>query len=57
MKISKGEFEMRKEFESLLPMIREGGFIVSCDHQTPPQVSLENYKIYLSLLREYANLI
>jgi hypothetical protein len=33
--------------------MRQGGFIPSVDHQTPPGVSLENYRIYLGLLREY----
>jgi hypothetical protein len=30
-----------------------GGFIPSVDHQTPPGVSMENYKIYIKLFREY----
>jgi hypothetical protein len=49
-----GEAAMRAEFERLLPLMKQGGFIPSVDHQTPPGVSLENYKIYLRLLREYA---
>ena len=48
-----GEEAMRAEFERLLPVMRQGGFIPSVDHQTPPGVSLENYEIYLRLLREY----
>jgi hypothetical protein len=51
-----GEAGMRAEFERLLPAMRAGGFIPSCDHQTPPDVSLENYRIYASLLKEYARL-
>lgn len=49
-----GEEAMRKEFERLLPIICQGGFIPSVDHQTPPDVSIENYKEYVSLLKEYA---
>lgn len=49
-----GEEAMRREFERLLPVMRQGGFAPSVDHQTPPGVSLENYKIYLKLFREYA---
>jgi uroporphyrinogen-III decarboxylase len=49
-----GEAAMRAEFERLLPVAARGGFIISCDHQTPPGVSLENYRIYLELFREYA---
>lgn len=50
----KGEEAMRAEFERLLPVMRTGGFIPSVDHQTPPDVSLETYRVYLRLLREYA---
>ena len=32
---------MREEFERLLPVMRQGGFLPSVDHQTPPGVSLE----------------
>lgn len=53
MVMSKGEQAMREEFDRLLPIMRQGGFIPSVDHQTPPGVSLENYRIYLRLLREY----
>ena len=54
MTMPKGEDAMRAEFERLYPVMRSGGFIPSCDHQTPPGVSLENYRIYVRLLREYA---
>ena len=47
------EAAMRREFERLLPAMRRGGFIPSCDHQTPPSVSLRNYRVYLDLLDEY----
>jgi len=49
-----GEKAMREEFERLLPAIKMGGFIASVDHQTPPDVSLENYEMYIKLLYEYA---
>jgi len=48
-----GEQAMRTEFERILPAIRSGRYIPSVDHQTPPDVTMENYKIYLKLLREY----
>lgn len=51
-----GEGRMREEFERLLPVMRLGGFIPSVDHQTPPEVSLGDYRLYLGLLREYAEL-
>ena len=52
-KRGKWRVAMRKEFERLLPVMRQGGFVPSVDHQTPPGVSLENYRIYLKLLKEY----
>jgi len=48
-----GEAAMRKEFERLLPVLRQGGFIPGVDHQTPPDVSLATYRVYVSLLKEY----
>lgn len=53
MVMTRGEADMRAEFERLLPAMRKGGFIPSVDHQTPPGVSLENYLIYVRLLKEY----
>lgn len=49
-----GEEAMRKEFERLLPSAQKGKLIISVDHQTPPDVSLENYKSYVKLFNEYA---
>lgn len=54
MVMPKGEAAMRTEFERLLPVMRSGGYIPSVDHQTPPGVTLENYRIYIKLFNEYA---
>lgn len=54
MIMSDGEAALRREFERLLPCIRRGRYVVSVDHQTPPSVSAEEYRLYSSLLREYA---
>ena len=51
-----GEAAMRAEFERLVPLMKTGGFIPSVDHQTPPGVSLEQYRCYLRLLDEYMTL-
>ncbi len=51
--ISKGEAAIRAEFERIFPVMRQGGYIPGVDHQTPPDVSLENYRVYLRLLNEY----
>ena len=48
-----GEPAMRAEFERLLPVMKSGGFIPSVDHQTPPGVSMDQYRTYLRLLTEY----
>jgi len=49
-----GEDAIRREFERILPVMRSGGYIPSMDHQTPPGVTLENYKAYVRLFGEYA---
>ncbi len=51
--MNRGERAMRDEFERLVPLMKGGGFIPSVDHQTPPGVSLEEYRRYLALLNEY----
>ena len=56
MVMPRGEAAMRAEFERLRPLMRSGGFIPSVDHQTPPGVSLEQYRIYLRLLEEYTRI-
>lgn len=53
MVMKHGEEAMRAEFERILPVMKSGRYIPSVDHQTPPDVSLENYKIYVRLLQEY----
>jgi len=53
MVMARGERAMRDEFERLMPLMKSGGFIPSVDHQTPPDVSLDQYRCYLGLLREY----
>ncbi len=51
--MDRGEAAMRAEFERLGPLMKSGGFIPSVDHQTPPAVSMEQYRLYLRLLEEY----
>ena len=55
MVMNQGEAPIRAEFERLLPTAVKGHLIVSCDHQTPPGVSYEDYQLYLRLFREYAD--
>jgi uroporphyrinogen-III decarboxylase len=49
-----GEEAMRKEFERILPSCEKGKVIPSVDHQTPPDVSIDNYRTYVRLFKEYA---
>jgi len=50
----KGEQAMREEFERILPAIQSGRYIPSVDHQTPPDVDMKTYRIYMKLLLEYS---
>jgi len=36
-----------------MPLMKSGGFIPSVDHQTPPNVTVEQYRLYRRLLDEY----
>jgi len=54
MVMANGESALRAEFERLAPLMKTGRFIPSVDHQTPPHVSLDQYRMYLTLLHEYA---
>jgi uroporphyrinogen-III decarboxylase len=53
MVMNRGEAAIRAEFERLVPLTKTGGFIPSVDHQTPPGVSMQEYRVYLRLLAEY----
>jgi Uroporphyrinogen decarboxylase (URO-D) len=54
MVMNKGTDAMRAEFERILPVAAQGGFLPSVDHQTPPGVSYSQYLDYLKLFEEYA---
>jgi len=53
MAMDLGEAQIRAEFDRLRPVLLQGGYIPGPDHQTPPAVSLTDYRLYLSLLREF----
>ena len=57
LQMNQGEAAMRTEFERLLPVAEKGGLIISCDHQTPPAVSIQDYRLYLRLFKEYAETV
>ena len=53
--ISKSLFDefMAPYYKKIVPELRRNGIIPFIDHQTPPEVSLKNYRIYIELLKEY----
>ncbi|NQU22598.1 MAG: hypothetical protein HQ567_15085 [Candidatus Nealsonbacteria bacterium] len=53
MVMHQGEQAIRDEFERMMPLMKSGGFIPSVDHQTPPNVTIEQYRLYRRLLDEY----
>lgn len=44
--------EIEAEVDRLTPLVEDGGFIPTCDHKVPPDVSLDNYRSYLDLARD-----
>ena len=56
MCLLKGKAAIDAEFERIKPILRRGRFIPSVDHQTPPGVTMENYRYYISRLREASTL-
>lgn len=52
LEIEKGKEAINKEFERILPVIRQGGYVPGADHQVTPDTSLENYKYYITKLKK-----
>lgn len=53
-KIAKGGWELEEELNRFVPfMLRQGGYIPSCDHAIPPDISWENFLRYARLLAKY----
>lgn len=52
----RGEPEIRQEFDRLLPVMQAGGYIPAMDHQTPPGTTVQNYRAYVRMLKEYGSL-
>jgi uroporphyrinogen-III decarboxylase len=53
MVMDRGETAIREEFERLVPLMHSGRFVPSVDHQTPPGVSLDQYRTYVRHLHAY----
>jgi uroporphyrinogen-III decarboxylase len=54
MIMNKGEAALRAEFERLMPSVKNGRYILGVDHQTPPGVSYDDYKLFVKLFKEYS---
>ncbi len=50
--IATGPEAIDREFERLLPVIRQGGYLPGCDHQVAPSTSLGDYLYYIRRLKE-----
>ena len=50
--IADGKEAIDAEFDRVLPVVRQGGYIPGCDHQVAPSTSLENYRYYISRLKQ-----
>lgn len=51
--LASGKDAIRKEVMSKVPyLVETGGYIPTCDHAVPPDVSLENYLYYLKLIKD-----
>jgi len=50
--IESGPGAIDREFERLMPVIRQGGYIPGCDHQVTPLTPLDNYLYYVGRLKD-----
>jgi len=51
LEIAKGKAGIDAEIERCLPLMREGGYIPTTDHEVPPGTPLQNYRYYLERIR------
>ncbi len=52
LKMSGPENILKEELKASAELAFRGGYIPGIDHQTPPEVSLEKYRLYLKMMRE-----
>ena len=45
--LSEGPAAIEAHLKTMIPLIREGGFIPTVDHTVPPDVSWENFQFYM----------
>jgi hypothetical protein len=49
MQLGNGPEAIKTYLESLVPLVKRGGYIPFCDHRCPPNVTPKNYLYYLDL--------
>ncbi len=52
MKLAAGRDEIDKYLDSLIPLVKRGGYIPFCDHRCPPNVPQDDYLYYLERKKE-----
>ena len=53
--LAKTKSDIDRELDRVLPtFVETGGYIISLDHQAPPDISLENYMYFLEKARTYS---
>lgn len=52
LRIAEGPEAIDREFDRILPVIRQGGYIPGADHQVAPSTPLEYYRYYISRLQD-----
>jgi len=50
--LEKGHKEIQAEIDRLIPLMKEGGYIIMPDHLITPGVALDDYRWYLDRIRE-----
>lgn len=50
--IADGKEAIDAEFERLLPVIRQGGYVPGADHQVAPSTALKDYQYFIEKLKE-----
>ena len=52
--IALGGDDIKRHLDYIMPaMRRRGGYLPTCDHGVPEEVSFENYLLYRKLMKEY----
>ena len=52
LEIAKGKEAIDAEFERILPVVRQGGYVPGSDHQVAPNTPLADYLYYVERLKE-----